>query len=180
MLASDTGGLAKADVFVERLSLRDFKGIQRLDLRFEPGLTLLVGRNNAGKSRILRAIHIAVGGAAAERDDLTVGSSEPAAIDVVLAPSPTERSNSDNGSDEIFSDSVSQRLGARVNLVSTDPDRERFAWRTTITATSEGAGARKNSRIMAYANGKWYADENAPSLTRGAYATQNSSPHSAT
>ena len=50
-----------ASVFVERVTIRNFKGIRGLEVELQQGLTLLVGRNNAGKSRILRALHIAIG-----------------------------------------------------------------------------------------------------------------------
>ena len=65
---TEATGIQKASVFVERITIRNFRGIQYLDLRLQPGLTLLVGRNNAGKSRIL---HTAMGGAQAVRNDLT-------------------------------------------------------------------------------------------------------------
>ena len=68
---TEATGIQKASVFVERIKIRNFRGIQKLDLRLQPGLTLLVGRNNAGKSRILRALHVAMGGTRAVRDDLT-------------------------------------------------------------------------------------------------------------
>ncbi len=51
-----------AGLFVERVVLRNFKGIRHLAVDLNPTLTLLVGRNNVGKSRILRALHVAVGG----------------------------------------------------------------------------------------------------------------------
>ena len=161
----------RANVFVERVLLSNFRGVRELDVRLEPGLTLLVGRNNAGKSRILRALHIAVGRAPVERDDLTVGSNSPATIDVVIAPRPAAGSvdaSSDSeadGLDETFDDAVTQRLGVSVAPIG---DRERFAWRTTITATSEGTGARSASHVMMYTkeSEKWYAGEAAPFLNR--------------
>ena len=78
----------RAAIFVERVTIRNFKGIEYLDVDLRPGLSLLVGRNNAGKSRILRALHVAIGLIPVERDDLTVGSKEPAEIDVIVAPRP--------------------------------------------------------------------------------------------
>ena len=63
-----TPTLTRASLFVERLTIRNFKGIRELDLSLKPGLTLLVGRNNAGKTRVLRALQVAVGGAPARRN----------------------------------------------------------------------------------------------------------------
>lgn len=41
---------------VERLVLQNFRGIRDMDLEFHPKLTVLVGRNGAGKSSVLDAI----------------------------------------------------------------------------------------------------------------------------
>lgn len=41
---------------VERLVLQNFRGIQDMDLEFHPQLTVLVGRNGAGKSSVLGAV----------------------------------------------------------------------------------------------------------------------------
>lgn len=171
MSETGAGRVKKAHIFIERLLIGNFRGIQKLDLRLEPGLTLLVGRNNAGKSRVLRALHIAVGGAPVKRDDLTVGSNRPATIDVVIAPRPAAgsvdvSSGSDVDSvDERFDGPVTQRLGFSVAPISIAPHRERFAWRTTITGTAEGTGARSTARVMMYANDEgWYADEASPLL----------------
>ncbi len=153
----------KAAIFVEHLTIRNFRGIRKLDLRLQPGLTLLVGRNNAGKSRILRALHVAVGGKQAKRDDLTVGSKGNAEIDVVIAPraatppsdsTPLASETKDSG-EETFEKSVEQRIGVRIPHISTEPERQRFAWRTTISSISEGTGARSRSLVMTYANGEW-------------------------
>ena len=153
----------KAAIFVERLTIRNFRGIRELNLRLQPGLTLLVGRNNAGKSRILRALHVAVGGKQAERDDLTVGSKGNAEIDVVIAPriaklpgdSTPPASEKKASGEETFEKSVAQRIGVRIPQISIEPERQRFAWRTTISSISEGTGARSQSLVMTYANGEW-------------------------
>ncbi|MGB9634303.1 MAG: AAA family ATPase, partial [Chloroflexaceae bacterium] len=41
---------------VSQLSLRDFRNYQRLDLRLDPGITLLYGPNAAGKTSLLEAL----------------------------------------------------------------------------------------------------------------------------
>jgi hypothetical protein len=125
-------------------------------LALEPGLTLIVGRNNAGKSRLLRALGIALLGVAVELDDLTVGSGAPAVIEVVLAPPP----GSDPGADDVFDDAVAQRLS--VQITRREPDRERAAWRTTITRSAEGMGARSDVRWLVYdmEQGAWVLPSN--------------------
>ena len=81
-----------AALYVEKIMIRDFRGIVSCEVEFEPGLTVLVGRNNVGKSRVLSALHLAMGGRAADVDDFTVGSPTEPEIDVVLAPSPPHAS----------------------------------------------------------------------------------------
>ena len=168
---TNTGDIQKAAVFIERLRIRNFRGIRELDLRLQPGLTLLAGRNNAGKSRILRALHVAVGGARAERDDLTVGSTYEAEIDVVAAPRiPTPLGDT---TDEEFNEAVMQYLGdssiAQIPIeLQKNKLGQRFAWRTTITAASEGTGAHSQSQVMIYSvrNRKWDISENSTRLNR--------------
>jgi putative ATP-dependent endonuclease of the OLD family len=46
---------------VSRLFIENFRSIERLDLSFRPGVNILVGRNNAGKSNIIRALDVLLG-----------------------------------------------------------------------------------------------------------------------
>lgn len=143
------------------MKIKNFRGIVELDVALQPGLTLLVGRNNVGKSRVLRAMEVAVGGSRAQRDDLTIGSDGPAELDIVIAPN-------DVGADEQeeFSADVSRRLGDGISLVSVDPQRERFGWRAVIDSASERSGARVDFYAMVYAGEGWTVRENAKQLTR--------------
>jgi putative ATP-dependent endonuclease of OLD family len=159
---TSTAGSKQAAVFVERVAIRNFKGIKDLEVELKPGLSLLVGRNNAGKSRILRALHIAVGRAEVERDDLTVGSSDPAEIDVTLAPrvAPLSKGVDDSQPpEEVFERALQQLFGTQLALISDSPERQQFAWRTTVISTSERTGARSQSHSMAYnaQENKWHA-----------------------
>lgn len=172
---TEATGIQKAAVFVERITIRNFRGIQELDLRLQPGLTLLVGRNNAGKSRILRALHVAMGGTQAVRDDLTVGSNSDARIDVVIAPLPSPSPNGEsaspssrelNGQVEEFNQSVSQRFGDSISLISDKPLRQRLAWRTIITPTSEETGARSQYHVMTTSLSEGWTTEPLTSLNR--------------
>ena len=41
-----------------RLKLRDFRNIRRLDVEFEPGFHVLLGRNAQGKTNLLEAVYL--------------------------------------------------------------------------------------------------------------------------
>lgn len=146
-----------ASVQIESVKLRNFRGVASLDLNLEPELTLLVGANNSGKSRVLRAIAIALAAEQAQLDDLTVGSDEPATIDLVIAP---------RGGD-VFDAPVGRRLGDGVQVVQEQPLTERFAWRTTLRRSAEGYGARADARRLTWDTGQqeWIALSSAVSLT---------------
>lgn len=139
-----------AQLYVESCHIRNFRGIADCSLELESNLTLLVGRNNAGKSRVLRALGVALG-LPADIDDLTIGSEEEkeeekATIDLVIAPPPPASINED----EKFSESISGRLGFQIPLIQESPARERFAWRTTIRHSKEGSGARSEAHFLQF------------------------------
>lgn len=47
---------------MEQVSLRDVRSYARLELELEPGLVLVTGRNGAGKTNLLEAVHVAAQG----------------------------------------------------------------------------------------------------------------------
>lgn len=153
---SDTH-VTRAQVRVEKVTIRDFRGLTA-EVELEPQLTLLVGRNNSGKSRILRAIALALGDAPAELDDLTVGSDHSATVDVVVAPLPDEQGQ------EVFTDEIGQTVNPEP--VSQEPLRERFAWRATVRRSAEGEGARADFTRLTWNGRDWALAENAQSISR--------------
>ncbi len=157
-----------AQLYVESCHIRNFRGIADCSLELEPNLTLLVGRNNAGKSRVLRALGVALG-LPADIDDLTIGSEEEenkkeATIDLVIAPPPP----ASNNEDEKFSRSISGRLGVQISLIQESPARERFAWRTTIRQSSDGSGARSEAHFLQFdlQKGEWILPASPFAVTR--------------
>ena len=48
---------------VSRLYIRNFRSIKELDLVLHPGKNVIVGRNNCGKSNIMKALDIVMGDA---------------------------------------------------------------------------------------------------------------------
>lgn len=155
-----------AALYVEKIMIRDFRGIVSCEVEFEPGLTLLVGRNNVGKSRVLSALHLALGGRVADVDDFTVGSSTEPQIDLVLAPSPPPASTDE----QAFEDDEGRLMGGDAQTVSDPPFREGFAWRTHVRRSAEGLGARSEFKILTFdtASGTWVERSGAKDLGRAA------------
>ncbi|MDO8368096.1 MAG: AAA family ATPase [Saprospiraceae bacterium] len=48
-------------MFLSKLIIRNFRSIKNLELDFEPGKNIIVGKNNAGKSNIIKAIDLVLG-----------------------------------------------------------------------------------------------------------------------
>jgi len=48
-------------MYLSRLYIENYRSIQKTDLKFEPGKNVIVGRNNSGKSNILKAIDLILG-----------------------------------------------------------------------------------------------------------------------
>ncbi len=63
---------------VTRLQLRDFRSYERGELRLGPGLTVVAGRNGAGKTNLLEGIYFACTGrscrTATEREVVRFGA----------------------------------------------------------------------------------------------------------
>src|SRR5260370_36468473 len=59
---------------VARLLIEDFRSYARVERAIAPGVTALVGRNGAGKTNVLEAVHlIARGDSPRARDDAELG-----------------------------------------------------------------------------------------------------------
>jgi len=151
---------AHAGLYLERVTITNFRGIGKCTLQLEPDLTVLVGRNNVGKSRLLRAIGVAAGGVIPDRDDLTIGAEQQSTIDVVVAPLGSQ------GEDEQFDDRTGRVL-RQTQPIQEDPIRERFAWRTTIEPSLEGIGVRSFTSVMTFdvQSQQWTTPQNSSSLT---------------
>ncbi len=130
-----------APIRIESIRCRNFRGLDDIELTLHPKLTVLVGRNNAGKSRLLRAIALAVGGLPADSDDLTVGGPGIAEIDIVIAPAA-------GFGDEAFDGRVGAMLTSPTRQnTSAATVRERVSWTTTIRPSAEGFSARATRSV---------------------------------
>ena len=95
-----------------RLSIRDIVLIDALDLEFEQGLTTLTGETGAGKSILLDAFVLALGGrgdAALVRAGESQG--QVTAVFDVAADHPAQRATSDAGSPDWRRTRVAARAG---------------------------------------------------------------------
>ncbi len=58
-------------MYIKRLSVQNFKGIEHREITFEKGFNLLIGDNGVGKTSILEAVSVALGGYLSGLDDVT-------------------------------------------------------------------------------------------------------------
>ena len=49
-------------MYIEKIEIENFKAISKMELAFKPGVNLLIGDNGVGKTSILDAIVVALGG----------------------------------------------------------------------------------------------------------------------
>lgn len=133
--------------------VRNFRGIVEAEVELEPEITILAGRNNAGKSRIISAIQLSLGGRSGDADDFTVGNAEAPTIDVFFSPQIPESAEKDT----IFDKDISSIFRTTVQTVVEEPEMQKIAWRTTVSRTGEGLGAKSSSHFLRFdmTTGKW-------------------------
>jgi putative ATP-dependent endonuclease of OLD family len=154
-----------ASFYVERMVVRNYRGINEIEIEFEPDLTIIAGHNNVGKSRIVSALQLALGGRGADGDDFSVGGEEPPEIDIFIAP-PTPPTSSEDG---VFSDQVAQVFDRWVQTTSEEPAREKIAWRTRVLRSAEGFGALSETRMLTYDAGREMWIERVDALRLGRF-----------
>lgn len=145
-----------ASLYVSSVRIANFRGVVECHVVLEPDLTVLVGQNNVGKSRIMRALALSLDHVPANKDDLTVGTQQDAIIDVCLSPASAGATG-----DEVFDDRVIARLRA-PQTISETPERQGFAWRTRVRPSGEGYGARTEHHLLTYDHGKQSWSESSP------------------
>lgn len=132
--------------YIERMSIRNFRGLVSCEIEFEPHVTVLAGRNNAGKSRIISALQLALGGRGADIDDFSVGTDITPEVDIVISPG-VPLSSGDN---EEFESNFTQLFENQIQVLNETPVRERIGWRTKISRSAEGNGARTESSFLTF------------------------------
>jgi putative ATP-dependent endonuclease of the OLD family len=54
-------GVRSKKMYLSRLKVSNFRSIKSIDVKFHPGKNIIVGRNNSGKSNIIKALDIVLG-----------------------------------------------------------------------------------------------------------------------
>lgn len=49
-------------MYIEKVAIKNFKAIDDIEIEFRPGVNLLIGDNGVGKTSILEAITVGLGG----------------------------------------------------------------------------------------------------------------------
>ncbi len=115
-----------------QLSVRNLVLIERLELEFAPGFNVLTGETGAGKSMLVDALSLVLGGRA--RPDLVRGGADEAEVEALFEVAPESR--------------MSARLAA-----AGIPGGAELVVRRVVQA-SGGPSARTETRSRAYVNGR--------------------------
>lgn len=138
-------------LFLKRMKIQNFRGLTSCEIDFEPDLTVLIGRNNIGKSRILRAIAVGLG-TRCDLDDLTYRSTDDAVIDLFFAPCQA------NVETYTFVQEILARLDAAGPTCEIGGQHV-IAWRTKIEQSNDGEGVRASRQRLLPAGSEWRPEE---------------------
>lgn len=87
-MSANMAETAPESLWLSHLTIRNFRSCKETEVKFQPGVTLLVGENNAGKSNIVDAIRLGLDPLSGrptryfETDDLTEDATDPIDIDL--------------------------------------------------------------------------------------------------
>ncbi|WP_284819399.1 AAA family ATPase [Corynebacterium rhinophilum] len=82
-MSADMAEATPKSLWLSHLTIRNFRSCKKTEVKFQPGVTLLAGENNAGKSNMVDAIRLGLdplSGRATryfETDDLTEDATDP-------------------------------------------------------------------------------------------------------
>jgi predicted ATP-dependent endonuclease of OLD family len=107
---------------ISRLVIRNFRNFNQLDLKFESGITCLIGENNSGKTNLIHALRLVVDGQMSSQnrqlteDDFHTGISPSKATQILISVEFKDYKNDPNQS-------------ALVGYWEIDDDRARLTYR---------------------------------------------------
>jgi putative ATP-dependent endonuclease of OLD family len=109
-------------MYISRLVIRHFRNFNELDLKFQSGITCIIGENNSGKTNLLHALRLAVDGQMSSQsrqlteDDFHTGITPSVATQILVSVEFTD-----------YKDSANQ--SALVGVWEIDDDRARLTYR---------------------------------------------------
>ncbi|WP_037290875.1 ATP-dependent nuclease [Saccharibacillus sacchari] len=123
-------------ILVSDLYINNFRSLKNISLKLDK-YTVIVGKNNSGKSNIIQAINLAFDFSSVFRDDIYISADEPYNeskkiwIDIRILPI-----DEDGNIQDTFNDQWSRAFGDSVSL-DLATDKEYFAFRTEISFDSD-------------------------------------------
>ena len=109
---------------IDRLELRNFKKFAVLDLSLHPQFTLLIGDNGAGKTSVLDALSVALGGWLVKPPDSTLASSRRG-----INPSEIRLESQQHGDRALFSEASG---GVSIKVTGQIENRDHLTWERRI------------------------------------------------
>jgi len=111
-------------VYVTEVLIRGFRSLKDVSVKFYPGINVLVGKNNAGKSNIIRALDLVLGEKwppryeAGEKDFYRASSNAEPVDRFLIAVCLEGQVNS-----QVI---VNENAGAYIRLIQNPPSRHEF------------------------------------------------------
>src|SRR5207247_2329419 len=106
------------------LSIRDFAIVDRLELEFRTGFTVLTGETGAGKSILIDALSLTLGDRAGSEQARSAAERADVSADLAIAPLPQETA----GAHREWQRLRSARLDHEKNRAARDAEREQLDW----------------------------------------------------
>src|SRR5437660_1706729 len=127
-------------LLVNKVRIQEFRALRDVCFTLDP-LTVFVGENSVGKTSVLEALEVALGGGRATEEDLHLGADEKRAsrfvVDVKIVPF----------SGNEFNDVIRDRVGTAIQLPNEGP--EFFTLRTIAEPNPDGSGLALDRRLVA-------------------------------
>jgi energy-coupling factor transporter ATP-binding protein EcfA2 len=123
--------LAESGIRLAAIRVQDFRSLRDVTMRLQPGITVLVGENNSGKTSMLEALAVAMGSRRPRLEDLYQDPSGRVAscqLDIRMEPT----------SGEEFSDDVRGIVGDAMRVPLGPDAPEYFVIRTECKLAADG------------------------------------------
>jgi DNA repair protein RecN (Recombination protein N) len=133
-----------------QLSVRNVVLIERLELALSPGFNVITGETGAGKSMVVDALSLVLGGRA--RPELVRGGADEAEVEALFVEEPGDSRDSPRGSGR--PPPSSGRVAAKLAAAGLPAESELVIRRVVQALSRGGEGGRQETRSRAYLNGR--------------------------